>query len=58
MQKLQANDKQDLRKVDIELKKELGLRDRLFNPARLRKTVIKGLPCEYIEFKKIIIPPT
>jgi hypothetical protein len=45
-----------MKDIQKKLDAELKTRDSLFDMARLRRTVIKGLPCKFTEFKKKILP--
>lgn len=43
--------------VDV-LEQNLKVRDSIFIKNKLRKTVIHGLPCEFLHFQQEILPPT
>ena len=52
-----ASEKQDLKQLQTKLNFEVVNRNRIFNQSRLRQTIISGIPCDFIEFEKIILPP-
>ena len=40
------------------LNEQIESRDKVFDANRLRQTVIQGIPCQFVEFKKVHLPPT
>lgn len=55
-QKLSSTEKHSIKQKKERLKEQIEQRDKVFDMHKLRRTVIKGIPCRFIEFKRKLLP--